>query len=107
MSLKAPRGRRGLRDLPLSIKLQSLVAVMLLALLAIVFVLQNRTALAPLAYMILFGGGPALAMAALPGLAGVPLAHLARARRGLPTVLAASGTLSLALGLAWGWTAIR
>jgi methyl-accepting chemotaxis protein len=35
MALEAPRGRRGLRDLPLSIKLQSLVAVMLLALLAI------------------------------------------------------------------------
>lgn len=68
---------------------------------------QMRSPVAALAYMILFGGGAALGMAALAGLVGVPLAHLARAGRGLPTVLAASGTLSLALGLVWGWTAIR
>jgi hypothetical protein len=60
---------------------------------------------AGLTYMALYGSGAALGMAALAGLAGIPLARLSRARQGLRTLLATTGVLSLLLGLAWGWTA--
>jgi high-affinity nickel-transport protein len=65
-----------------------------------------KSVVAGLVYMALYGGGAALGMAMLAGLAGVPLANLARTRRGIPIVLGATGALSLVLGVAWGWSAV-
>jgi hypothetical protein len=64
-----------------------------------------RSALAGLAYLLLYGGGAALGMAMLAGVVGVPMARLVRTHRGVPVLLGATGALSLVFGLAWGWTA--
>lgn len=56
-------------------------------------------------YMALFGAGATLGMAVVAGIAGAPLAWLARAPEGRPVMLALSGSLSLGLGVAWGWSA--
>jgi hypothetical protein len=56
-------------------------------------------------FMALFGAGAMLGMGLLAGIAGAPLARLARAPRGRPVMLALSGSLSLGLGVAWGWSA--
>jgi hypothetical protein len=74
------------------------------ALVALV-VAQMRSLLAGLVYIVLYGGGAALGMAILAGLAGLPLARLVQTKRGVPVVLGATGALSLALGVAWGWSA--
>jgi hypothetical protein len=74
------------------------------ALVALV-VAQMRSLVAGLMYIVLYGSGAALGMAALAGLAGVPLARLVQTKQGVPVVLGTTGTLSLALGLAWGWSA--
>lgn len=66
-----------------------------------------RSAAAGLVYMAVYGGGAALGMAALAGVAGVPLARLARAPRGIPVLLGTTGALSLVFGLAWGWSAVQ
>jgi hypothetical protein len=66
---------------------------------------QMSSALSGIATLAVYGGGAGLGMAALAGLAGVPLTKLARTRRGVPVVLAASGTLSVLLGVAWAWNA--
>jgi hypothetical protein len=63
------------------------------------------SALAGLLYMALYGGGAALGMAMLAGVAGVPMARLVRTRGGVPILLGATGALSLVFGLAWGWAA--
>jgi hypothetical protein len=55
--------------------------------------------------MVVYGGGAALGMAMLAGLAGVPLARLVQTKRGVPMLLGATGALSLVLGVAWGWSA--
>jgi hypothetical protein len=73
--------------------------------LAAVVLSQMATPIAGLAYMAVYGGGAALGMAALAGVAGVPLAKLVRTRRGVPILLGTTGGLSLALGLVWAWTA--
>ena len=56
-------------------------------------------------FMALFGAGATLGMAMLAGIAGAPLARLARTPRGTPVMLALSGALSLVLGVAWGVSA--
>ncbi|MFO0663075.1 MAG: hypothetical protein U0174_03940 [Polyangiaceae bacterium] len=56
-------------------------------------------------FMALYGFGAMLGMAVLAGLLGAPLARLARTKRGLPTLLAVSGGLSLVLGVVWGSSA--
>jgi len=66
---------------------------------------QMPSAAAGFVYIVVFGSGATLGMAALAGLAGVPLAKLARTRRGVPVMLGVTGTLSLLLGIAWGWIA--
>jgi len=68
---------------------------------------QMPSAVAGLAYLVLYGGGAALGMAMLAGAAGVPLAWLLRTRRGFPALLATTGSVSLVLGIAWGWSAAR
>jgi hypothetical protein len=73
--------------------------------LAALVVAQMKSALAGLVTMAVYGGGATLGMAALAGLAGVPLARLVRTRRGAPLLLATTGALSLLLGVAWGWAA--
>jgi len=66
---------------------------------------QMKSTLLAMVGIATYGGGAALGMAALAGLAGVPLAHLQHTRRGIPALLVATGTLSLGLGLLWGWSA--
>ena len=73
--------------------------------LAALVVAQMPSVAAGLAYMVLFGSGAAMGMAMLAGVAGVPLARVARTRRGMPVLLAVTGALSLILGIAWGWAA--
>jgi ABC-type nickel/cobalt efflux system permease component RcnA len=58
---------------------------------------------ARLSYIALFGVGSVLGMAALSGLAGWPLARLARTPALARTVVATAGFCSAALGLFWGW----
>jgi hypothetical protein len=58
---------------------------------------------AAIAFMVLFGVGSTLGMAMLTGVLGWPVARLAQRRGGVVLLLAATGTLSLALGVAWGW----
>jgi hypothetical protein len=73
--------------------------------LAAVVLSRMASPLAGLAYMAVYGGGAALGMAALAGVAGVPLARLVRTPRGAPILLGMTGGLSLLLGLVWAWTA--
>ncbi len=56
-----------------------------------------------LLYLSLFGLGSAVSMGALTALAGLPLAKLNKARRG---VLAASGVLSICVGVFWAAAAL-
>lgn len=53
------------------------------------------------AFMALFGAGATLGMSLLAGVVGVPLARLLKTRWGMPVLLGATGSLSLALGLVW------
>lgn len=52
-------------------------------------------------YILLFGLGSTLGMGLLTGVAGLPLARLARSPRVLPALLGASGALSVAMGILW------
>ena len=61
------------------------------------------TNLERLAYTLVFGGGSVLGMGLLSGIAGWPLAHLLRTPRARGWTSAAAGTLSVAMGLLWGW----
>lgn len=54
------------------------------------------------AFMVLFGIGSTAGMAALSGLAGLPLAHLARRPVALAWVSAAAGVVSMVAGVVWG-----
>ena len=56
---------------------------------------------AGLAFMVLFGAGATLGMSLLAGVAGVPLGKVLQTRWGMPTLLGATGALSLGLGLMW------
>jgi len=56
-----------------------------------------------LAYTVVFGGGSVLGMGLLSGLAGWPLARLLRTPRARGWASAAAGSLSVAMGLLWGW----
>ena len=56
-----------------------------------------------LAYIGLFGFGSVLGMALLSGLAGWPLARIGKSERAGRVVVAATGALSTALGIFWGW----
>jgi hypothetical protein len=73
--------------------------------LAAVVLSQVSSPLAGLAYVAVYGGGAALGMAMLAGVAGVPLARIVRTRHGMPILLGTTGGLSLVLGLVWAWTA--
>jgi high-affinity nickel-transport protein len=55
-----------------------------------------------LVFMALYGLGAACGMAAIAGVAGLPLARLAQTPKALPRLVAATGVLSLGLGVAWG-----
>ena len=56
-----------------------------------------------LGYMLLFGLGSSLGMAALSGLLGWPLARVGRSRTLMRTVSIAVGCLSAGLGAWWGY----
>jgi len=56
-------------------------------------------------FITLYGAGATLGMAVLAGVAGAPLARLARMRMGRPVLLAITGILSLGLGLVWSFSA--
>jgi hypothetical protein len=61
------------------------------------------THLERLAYTVVFGGGSVLGMGLLSGIAGWPLARLARTPRARGWTSAATGLLSVAMGVIWGW----
>jgi ABC-type nickel/cobalt efflux system permease component RcnA len=61
------------------------------------------THLERLAYIVVFGGGSVLGMGLLSGIAGWPLARLARTPRARGWTSAATGLLSVAMGVIWGW----
>jgi hypothetical protein len=63
--------------------------------------------LAGLIFMLVFGAGATLGMSLLAGAAGVPLSGLLRTRWGVPALLAATGSVSLVLGIAWLVPAVR
>jgi hypothetical protein len=54
-------------------------------------------------FVALYGVGATCGMAALAGVAGVPLARLATRPRAPSVLLAATGILSIGLGAAWSW----
>lgn len=58
------------------------------------------------AYIGLFGAGSIVGMCALSGLAGWPLARIARHPRAARLLLGTAGAVSTLLGLAWGWPAV-
>jgi hypothetical protein len=64
-----------------------------------------KSVLAGIVYLAVYGGGATLGMAMLAGVVGVPLERLARAPRGVPLLLGATGALSLVFGVAWGFAA--
>ena len=67
-------------------------------------VAKMPSAPAGLVYILLFGVGSAMGMALLSGAVGASCARVARGPRALSSLLVASGVLSLALGVAWGWS---
>jgi hypothetical protein len=56
---------------------------------------------AGLCFMVVFGAGAMLGMSTLAGIAGVPLSRILRRRWGIPALLAATGSVSLLLGVVW------
>jgi hypothetical protein len=54
-------------------------------------------------YVALFGVGSVFGMGLLSGLAGWPLARLSRKPLAVRALAGATGLLSIALGVAWGW----
>jgi nickel/cobalt exporter len=56
-------------------------------------------------YMALFSAGSIAGMCALSGLAGWPLARIARHPRAARLLLGTVGALSAAMGVVWGWPA--
>src|SRR5947207_4819324 len=61
------------------------------------------SAAARLTYMVVFGAGATLGMAALSGLLGWPIARISRHRRRSRGVSMAVGCTSIVLGVAWGY----
>ena len=61
------------------------------------------SAFAGIVFMAIYGFGAMCGMAALAGLVGMPLAHLARRPRVIPTMMAATGLFSILLGALWAW----
>jgi hypothetical protein len=61
------------------------------------------THLERVAYTVVFGGGSVLGMGLLSGLAGWPLARLVRTPRARGWTSAATGLLSVVMGVIWGW----
>jgi hypothetical protein len=72
------------------------------ALTALVIASMQSTA-ARLYYVALFAAGSVAGMALLSGLAGWQLARLGRRPAAARVLVGATGLLSIALGLAWGW----
>jgi len=64
------------------------------------------TTAARLSYIVLFGVGSTLGMAALSGVLGWPLAHIGRSRMLARAISLAVGLFSTALGLYYGWNAL-
>lgn len=60
-----------------------------------------------LAYVLLFGVGSTLSMAALSGLLGWPLARLGSHHRVARSVSVVVGCLSIGLGVVWGWPLLQ
>ena len=65
------------------------------------------TAAARVAFIALFGFGSIAAMAAISGLAGWPLARLARSSTAGRTLLAVAGTTSVVLGVLCTWSSVQ
>jgi high-affinity nickel-transport protein len=61
------------------------------------------TTSARLLYVAFFGAGSVVGMSLLSGLAGVPLARISRTPAAARILAAASGLVSMAFAVAWGW----
>jgi nickel/cobalt exporter len=59
------------------------------------------------AFMLIFGAGATLGMSLLAGVAGVPLTRVMRTQRGMPLLLASTGSVSLVLGVSWIGAAVE
>jgi hypothetical protein len=62
---------------------------------------QLATLAQRIAYVAVFAVGAGVGMALLSGVAGIPLVRLSRSARGRRAVLAATGTFSIGIGIAW------
>jgi hypothetical protein len=60
-----------------------------------------------LAFLIVYAVGALLGMTALAGLLGIPLARLARGRRGAVGLLLLTGAFSILVGVAWASAVLR
>jgi len=65
------------------------------------------TVSARVAFIGLFGFGSIAAMSAISGLAGWPLARVARRPAAARVLLTVAGTTSIALGVAWAWNPLH
>ena len=65
------------------------------------------TTAARVSYIAIFGAGSVVGMSLLTGLAGVPMARVARNPRLAAALLLFTGLLSTGIGAWWGWTAIE
>jgi len=62
---------------------------------------------ARVSFMLLFGLGSVTAMSAISGVAGWPLARLARRPGTSKVLLAAIGATTMVLGVLWGWIPVH
>jgi hypothetical protein len=60
-----------------------------------------------LLFMSVYAGGAVLGMVALAGVLGLPLARLAKKPLASRAVVAVSGIVSLAVGVAWAWPIVQ
>jgi len=68
---------------------------------------SSRSTSAGLVFIALYGLGATLGMAAVAGLAGVPLARLGRSRVGSAALLGVAGGISVVVGIVWAVPFLR
>jgi hypothetical protein len=71
--------------------------------LAAMVMAQIPSLLGAIGFLALYGLGATCGMAALAGVAGVPLARIVRLRRAPAVLMAVTGAVSIGLGGVWSW----
>lgn len=74
---------------------------------AALVVTRLMTPASGLTFIALYGLGAAVGMSVVAGIAGVPLARLARGKNGAPLLLRLTGLISVVIGAAWAWPIAR